>query len=429
MSYLRISNKGNLEIEALTLLGASSKRGDSSKIGIFGSGNKYALSYLLRNNYELIIYSGLKKIELTLKKKVFREHEFDVICVNGKETSITTEFGFDWKLWYAIRELYSNAVDEGIIDFSEIPDISPKENETHIYIGYKDDLSDLMFNIKDYIARDKKVLFECEEGKIYEKHSNKACIYRKGIKCHETSKQSIYDYDFNDLEIGENRTAMFSWSIPESIWTLINKCTDPKLLRKILYDLSNNKNLLENDIDDTFVSNYGTFHYEYWKEALKDKKIVPRNLGGYVQESDRPKTLFLPGKLYNNLVGFLGKENQPENFTITERGDFYRKVKLSESQALTFESVVNFMDKARFELPYKVEIVEFDSPRVYGAVSGKTILLGTSSLNKGSQHTLNTLIEEYVHIKTEAMDETREFQESAIDEFIEYMKKINGLIL
>lgn len=34
MNYLKISNKGLLDVEALTLLGASSKRGDNSKIGI-----------------------------------------------------------------------------------------------------------------------------------------------------------------------------------------------------------------------------------------------------------------------------------------------------------------------------------------------------------------------------------------------------------
>lgn len=49
--YLKIENEGTVPVEAFTLIGASSKRDDSSKIGMFGSGNKYALAYLLRNNY------------------------------------------------------------------------------------------------------------------------------------------------------------------------------------------------------------------------------------------------------------------------------------------------------------------------------------------------------------------------------------------
>ena len=54
MNYLKIRSKGKIDIEALSLLGASSKRGDETKIGQFGSGNKFAIAYLLRNNYEII---------------------------------------------------------------------------------------------------------------------------------------------------------------------------------------------------------------------------------------------------------------------------------------------------------------------------------------------------------------------------------------
>ena len=55
MKYLIITNKGEIEPQALHLVGASTKRGDSSKIGQFGSGNKYALAYLLRNEHEVLI--------------------------------------------------------------------------------------------------------------------------------------------------------------------------------------------------------------------------------------------------------------------------------------------------------------------------------------------------------------------------------------
>lgn len=105
MNYLKISNKGILDVEALTLLGASSKRGDNTKIGQYGSGNKYSLAYLLRNNYEVTIMAGNFQVFLTTKRKKFRDKEFDIILVDGRETSITTEFGKDWNLGQAIREL------------------------------------------------------------------------------------------------------------------------------------------------------------------------------------------------------------------------------------------------------------------------------------------------------------------------------------
>lgn len=51
MKYIRIKNQWLIEPQALHLVGASTKRNDASKIGQFGSGNKYAMAYLLRNNY------------------------------------------------------------------------------------------------------------------------------------------------------------------------------------------------------------------------------------------------------------------------------------------------------------------------------------------------------------------------------------------
>ena len=49
MKYLKIVNKGEIYEKAFTLIGASTKRGDDSKIGFFGSGLKYAMAVLLRN--------------------------------------------------------------------------------------------------------------------------------------------------------------------------------------------------------------------------------------------------------------------------------------------------------------------------------------------------------------------------------------------
>ena len=117
MKHLLIVNKGRLEPEALTLLGASTKRGESGKIGQFGSGNKYALAYLLNHGHNIHINSAGKEIKLGFVVKAFREQEFKVLTVNGQETSITFDFGYKWTLWQSIRELYSNALDEGLIFF------------------------------------------------------------------------------------------------------------------------------------------------------------------------------------------------------------------------------------------------------------------------------------------------------------------------
>ena len=55
--FIKIESKGNIDPQAFVLLGASTKRDDESKIGFFGSGLKYSIAYLLRNNIEFKVFS------------------------------------------------------------------------------------------------------------------------------------------------------------------------------------------------------------------------------------------------------------------------------------------------------------------------------------------------------------------------------------
>jgi len=43
-TYIEITNNGEMDIDALHLMGVSSKRDDETKIGMFGSGNKYSIT-------------------------------------------------------------------------------------------------------------------------------------------------------------------------------------------------------------------------------------------------------------------------------------------------------------------------------------------------------------------------------------------------
>ena len=107
---LEIVNDG---LNAILLIGASTKRGDDTKIGFFGSGLKYSMATLLRNGIPFKMFSGTKEIKITTKKVKLREQEFRQIVINGKPTSMTLEMGIDWQPWFAVREILCNAIDEG----------------------------------------------------------------------------------------------------------------------------------------------------------------------------------------------------------------------------------------------------------------------------------------------------------------------------
>lgn len=137
-TYLKIENPGVAPAEAFTLLGASTKRKSDNigTIGCFGSGNKHAVSTLLRHKCAPIVYAGSLRLEFGTKPHCMDGHSFERVVVKfggkdaaGSNRSSTEDLGFvleygahDWvTVDLALREFVSNsldrAVEEGETDF------------------------------------------------------------------------------------------------------------------------------------------------------------------------------------------------------------------------------------------------------------------------------------------------------------------------
>lgn len=425
MKYIRIKNSGIIDPRALYLLGASSKRGDESKIGQFGSGNKYALAYLLRNDFELIIMAGSKEITITTEAENFRGQDLKVVVIDGQQTSITTEMGKDWEFWQAIREIYCNALDEGGCTMDFVQEIEPNENETHFYIQNKNQVKEFINNFDDYFATNKKVLFECKAGRILENTGNNANVYRRGIKCHISNKQSVFDYDFKNIDIDENRLVKYTWEIGKKIWDLIYQCDNEEVIKQVLHQCQSHE-LIEGNISE-FVTLSTANISDAFRKVLKEINLAPRGYAGLLKSDEVHNHVILPTELFKSVRGIIGDENVGDNFKVTKKGAMFRVIKeVNPLHIETLRLAIEFLSECGFEIPYKIEFAIFDDKNVIGAAYQETILLSEIGLEKGVNDIVNTLLEEFIHIKYQVADETRAFQTSMLTEFVSYMKKVNA---
>ena len=430
MHYLKISNKGLLDVEALTLLGASSKRGDNTKIGMFGSGNKFSLAYLLRNNYELRIFSGLEEIKLTTIEKTFRDKKFNVILVNNKETSITTDFGKDWNLAQSIREIYCNSIDEGDHTMEFVKDICPQENVTSFYIKSQSEITNYISKFDDYFAENKKVLFECKYGKILEKGGDKLNLYRKGIRCMETDKQSIYDYDFTEIDIDENRLVKYNWQVASKIWNLIYQCTNKEIIMNVLINCFNNQFI--ECIPSDFQSVNNSLMSDEYKECLKNVTIAPRALAGLLSVEEQATSVILPDTIYQHAVSILDNNNIASKFKIY-KDKFYVEIPLTHLYQSSLEKAIDFFIECDYKevTDYELIVARFEKKDVLGVadIQNQRIILSEICMENGIQCIIETMIEEYIHLKYEVNDETRGFQDAAIKELVKILKIKNAYLI
>lgn len=237
----------------ISSMGDSSKRGDESTLGQFDSGLKYAIALLLRNNVNMSIKTydddGLLNVYTfsTSVKKCSNTHKqkelIDVNYIDYSddtsgviETGFALQMGYNWSLWMALRELYSNMLDEKgsiweeqddfmigfgtviTLEFDESNGFFEVWKNKHLYINQEKPLYEVSSSV------------ECLENK-----ENYLRIYKQNILVYEDKdRPSRFAWNIKFGDIDERRILSNLYSVEQNIAYAIQDTNNEDFLRVII---------------------------------------------------------------------------------------------------------------------------------------------------------------------------------------------------
>lgn len=404
MPFLRVENKGEIALEALTLMGATSKEGDQSKIGFFGSGNKYALATLLRCGFDVRIFSGATEYKITTQQVIFRGTPYDKILVNDKETSLTTRLGPAWEVWMALREIYANAMDEGEEWDVVVDSIEPApEGRSYIYVEYRNQVEEF-YNSKHLYFNTLPIIDELQTtyGKVTILEGTQGQRYRKGIACVNDSRESLFGYDFDNIPINESRLIANDYTQYEQMACALAMTSLESVISKYITHALNEKYI---EYGARWETGYCTATLSNtWEKYLLSmgKSVIGISHAAFLDTEDvRNSCIILPDELNNKI--------RKELPNVPQYGDFnMESIEETPSEELVeqVEAAVCLIIGWGFErapIAYRRFIDNNVKARVYEG----TIYV---SVNIPLDNLVPILLEEFVHIKTGLHDLTRPMQ-------------------
>lgn len=411
MKYLLIRNNGELDIRLVALMGGTTKSKDEFKIGQWGSGLKYTLAYLLKNNLSFKIFIGEKEVKITTETESIRDEDFEIICIDGKRTSITTQMGGNaWLPWMIVRELWCNALDEGGEHKETTEQLSGVAGTTSFYIQITPDIKEVIMNWSNYFIHGKQPMSESDNYRIFS-GGEAIRLYKQGVLIYEDkTRKSLFSYDIKNADINELRE--FRGLVSQKMVHALS-CASEKVISYYLENIS--EAYYEGDMDYEW---YTSFNQE-WRTVIGTAKLIHKKAIEAIisrgLEFDTTPCIVVPEKVYKFLtkqfpgIGALRMANAVSEFY--EIYDPELELKIKQGLAI-LESCGYF-----FHPELKFVFGVFSDKRKWASVNldTKEVLISETIKNKSLFDVVTTLIEENEHFNTGLTDCSRDFQQHWID--------------
>ena len=410
MKYLKIQNNGELDIRLVALMGGTTKANDKFKIGQFGTGLKYTLAFLYRNNLYFKIFAGEQEVRLHTEKEIIRNEDFEIICINGQRTSITTKMGEDWLAWMIIRELWCNALDEGgaLKEVSE--ELLGESGKTTFYIQVDNLISNVLKEWDKYFIHDRTPIFQHSLYKVYH-GGNSLRFYKNGVLIFEdTNKPALYSYDISNADINELRE--YRGNVTQPVVYCLSGMSAECVTNFI--DSLNEKHY-EHDMDWHWFQEMG----KGWKEAIGTGKIITQKTLQTIKDRgvkvDEAGLIIVPESLYKMLCSSF--EGIGATKVASGINDFFEdydeKVEGRIKQGLTILESCGYEFHPELEFIYGFFEDKTTLAQVH--IETKKIYVSKAFLQKPLFEVVSMLVEENEHFNTGLTDETRAFQQHFIN--------------
>lgn len=430
MSYLLIENKGEIHVDALSLMGGSTKRNDSTKLGVFGSGNKYAIAALLRKQIDFKIFSGQRLINISTEKHDYRGTELDKIFIDGKETSLTVQMGPDWKdVWMAIREWVQNSIDEGEMNVvPNIETIEGKEGKTRCYIEINEEVQEVVDNWDNYFSFDRiDLIEETIKGKIFPNKSDTLLLYSRGIKCTNYSKiNAFYSYDGN-IEMNESRIIKHDWQGKELVANCLALTTDKNVIFNVLKN-----GYKETAFETTVWENWLTIkplNYT-WREVIGNYVLIVAELGGWFQEEQEKYPHFIVCEKLCKRIKQVFPDVKIYGLTDDGNNEVIKKeVQLDARKEFLLKECNRFFDEVKYSVDYPIKVVRFEDGDKLGLAENNTIYLSEKLFDMGKRELVITIMEENEHLITKYKDCSRALQQHLFNKWISTLEEKHAYFL
>lgn len=413
-SRIIFSNPGEIDPRLITLMGVNVKDAtlarNSSPIGYFGTGLKYAIAVAARLNQKVTIFSGLDEITFDRVGVKLREKDFDQIRMTtttptpggGTQVSrqflgFTTELGKAWEPWMAYREIYCNALDEGgeITDSTIMPE--PTAGMTHIVVEGAA-MMKAHHERSQWLLTSKPIAtleYAGYKVAVHPPQGDAKAVFYQGIRVGKLDKPGMYSYNMlSQLQLSEDRQISDSYEPQRRIaMVYASGCTDKELLKKVI------------------LSKDGTFESQvFWSHAWSPTQ----ELVEVVDELFDNNYGRLPGSLLELVKGRLTARDP-------------QAVRLTRVQEVMLKRAKAVCEAIGQPVTEEIVIVEsLGSQWLAGMAKDGRIFIPISSFGKGTKFIASTLLEEHLHCSLGLHDCSREMQDWLFDKVLSLAEDATG---